>query len=560
MKPWPGHNTPFGVPTAAQLSPAAVALVRVSGAKADDVLLQMTQRLDLKRDDTEFHGGFDDDDEVNITNMDDTSDQHIRSDQPRNIIHARHQAHIPPPRLMQLCSLYHPETHAILDHHAMVVRFPGPKSFTGEDVVEFHIHGGPAVVASVMDALMSCGPGIRPATPGEFTKRAFLRGKMDLTQVEGLSDLLHAETEVQRKLAVAAASGIGKEMCQQWRHQCIRCMAAVEAVIDFGEDDIGPTETARVLHDCEHIVRDIWYEIEKQLHVIPRGEIVQQGFRVVLVGPPNVGKSSLLNALTRRNAAIVSPISGTTRDIIESAVEIRCHKVILTDGAGIHDGSNDAIEQEGIQRIMDAARAAHILVRVTDIYYDDMDEEIAGRPFDRIVGGNGRVDDKQQVEGRSLDTTIGDDRNNETCHRIQEGTTSEPYATPIIHVVNKIDLIKDRNSCTQQTHTPRRLYISCMTGDGIDEMVLRLADLMDSMIQQTDTLTAPASFLFHRSRHQHHMRQCIQALERFLQFKDSLELAAEELRTACTELGHITGAIETNDILDSIFTEFCIGK
>ena len=231
---------------------------------------------------------------------------------------------LPPPRKAHLATLHHPRTSTPLDT-ALCLRFPAPHSATGEDVVELHLHGGPAVVRSVAEAL-SCIPGLRPADPGEFTRRAFQSGKLDLTAVEGLSDLLAADTEAQRSQALALAGGAARKQCELWRTRLIRCLSRVEAVIDFGEDEeIGDTVAAAVVDDVIALRK----ELEMHVEASTGGEIVRQGIRVALLGAPNAGKSSLLNALAGREAAIVSSIPGTTRDVLEVSLDMHGYKVCV---------------------------------------------------------------------------------------------------------------------------------------------------------------------------------------------------------------------------------------
>ena len=229
---------------------------------------------------------------------------------------------LPPPRVAHLATLRHPITRALLDS-AICLRFPSPKSATGEDVLELHTHGGPATVRAVADAL-STVPGVRPAEPGEFTRRAFQLGRLDLTEIEGLADLLAADTDAQRVQALAAAGGAARRQCDAWRMTLLRCLAHVEAVIDFGEDEeIADDVAAGVIPT----IATLKNELEMHLKAASGGEIVREGVRVALVGPPNAGKSSLLNALAGREAAIVSNIPGTTRDLLEVVLDLGGYKV-----------------------------------------------------------------------------------------------------------------------------------------------------------------------------------------------------------------------------------------
>jgi len=419
-------------------------------------------------------------------------------------------------------SLYHPflEDHTngakrVLDYQAMVVFFKQPRSFTGEDVVEFHVHGGRGVVQGVLDALMSFGNHIRPAEPGEFTKRAFQNGKMDLTQIEGLGDLLSCQTAAQRDVALASATGLGKDIVARWRISLIRCIASIEAVIDFGEDDIEPGDVNAVLERAREAADGLYNEIQAHVGAAPRTEMINEGIRVVLVGPPNVGKSSLLNALVGRQAAIVSHHAGTTRDVIETVLDVNGHRVVIQDGAGIRDALDDDIEKEGISRILHAAKHAHILVVMSS---HDMDHDDGFQNLTELVDA----------------------------------------APCVLYVKNKMDLAGD--AAAKSTHGEETL-ISCRTGFGISTLI----NAMEKAVKQLTASpplphgTTPMPPVLHRKRHLRHLDNAAHALERFKQLT-ALELAAEELRMAAQELDRITGHIDVEDILDTIFTEFCIGK
>lgn len=402
----------------------------------------------------------------------------------------------------------------LLDHQAMVVHFKQPHSFTGEDVVEFHVHGGRGVVQGVLDALMSFGNHVRPAEPGEFTKRAFQNGKMDLTQIEGLGDLLSSQTAAQRDVALASATGLGKEIVRRWRKSLITCIASIEAVIDFGEDDIEPDDINHVLERAREAADGLYHDIQAHIQAAPRTEMIKEGIRAVLVGPPNVGKSSLLNALVGRQAAIVSHHAGTTRDVIETALDVHGHKVVIQDGAGIRDVLDDDIEKEGISRILHAAKHAHILIVMSSFGMDHGFENLA-----------------ELVDG----------------------------APCVLYVKNKIDLSADNAPLIECSGRQERL-ISCKTGHGMDSLINDMAQavkqLTASPIAHGTTSMPP---VLHRKRHLRHLHNAALALDRFRQMT-ALELAAEELRMAAREVERITGDIDVEDILDSIFTEFCIGK
>ncbi|XP_066460606.1 tRNA modification GTPase GTPBP3, mitochondrial isoform X3 [Eleutherodactylus coqui] len=251
---------------------------------------------------------------------------------------------LPPPRQVKLASILCPKSGELLDR-GLVIWFSGPHSFTGEDCCEYHVHGGPAVVSGVLQALGSLEM-LRPAEPGEFTKRAFQNGKLDLTEVEGLGDLIHAETEAQRRQALRQMSGELGQVYQRWSRQLMRALAHIEAFIDFSEDD---NVEEGVLLAVDEVVEKLQKELEEHLGDNRRGERLRDGVQVVLTGATNAGKSSLLNVISQKPTAIVSAIPGTTRDVVEAALNIGGYPVILSDTAGLRD-SEDPIEKEGVRR------------------------------------------------------------------------------------------------------------------------------------------------------------------------------------------------------------------
>ncbi|XP_064325592.1 tRNA modification GTPase GTPBP3, mitochondrial isoform X2 [Phalacrocorax carbo] len=254
---------------------------------------------------------------------------------------------LPPPRVLALRCIRDPATAEPLDR-GLVVWFPGPQSFTGEDCAELHVHGGPAVVSGVLRALGRL-PGLRPAEPGEFTRRAFRRGKLDLTAAEGLGDLIRAETEAQRRQALRQMEGELGRLYQRWSETLTQALAHLEAYIDFSEDDNVEEE---VLSQVDATVRALEQEIGAHLRDGRRGELLRGGVHAVIAGPPNVGKSSLLNLLCQRPAAIVSPVAGTTRDVVEVALNVGGYPLVLSDTAGLRD-TTDPVEQEGVSRARD---------------------------------------------------------------------------------------------------------------------------------------------------------------------------------------------------------------
>ena len=373
----------------------------------------------------------------------------------------------------------------------LVLWFPAPRSVTGEDVAEFHLHGGRAVVSGVMAALR--GLGLRLAEPGEFTRRAFLNGKLDLTQAEAIADLAAAETEAQRRQALRQLDGALGEFYRGWAQRLLRALAHLEAAIDFPDEELPPEIEGRVAAEAEALAG----EIEAHLADSHRGERLRDGIAIAIVGPPNAGKSSLLNQLARREAAITSPIAGTTRDVIEVAIDLAGYPAVLADTAGLRE-SADAIEQEGLRRALARAEAADLRLYVFDA----------------------------------------------TMPEAANGAAAWPGPNTIV-VANKTDLGDSRVPSGS-------LPVSSLTGDGIAGLVTTLAERIAARYDGA----APA---LTRARHREALEDAATALRRSLA-ADLPELRAEDLRLAWRSLGRITGHAEIEDLLDVIFAEFCLGK
>lgn len=265
------------------------------------------------------------------------------------------------PRFAHLRNFYHPSTNELIDR-GLLLWFPGPNSFTGEDCCEFQVHGGPAIVSAVYSALNTL-KSVRPANPGEFTKRAFWSNKLDLTEVEGLAELIHAETEVQRKQALLQANGALSKLYNQWRSKILKLIAHVEAYIDFAEDeDIEPDTLIRVHRAVHELIR----EIEIFLKDARQGQMRQYGVKLVILGEPNVGKSSFMNHICREPISIVANVAGTTRDIIEKPFNIAGYPVLIADTAGLRSHTNDPIESEGMSRATNYAKTADFVILMID--------------------------------------------------------------------------------------------------------------------------------------------------------------------------------------------------
>jgi tRNA modification GTPase len=408
---------------------------------------------------------------------------------------------LPEPRKAALIQLRDPSTNDVIDE-ALGLWFPAPHSETGEDVAELQVHGGPAVIAGVLDVLGTI-EGCRLAEVGEFTRRAFENGRLDLTAVEGLADLIAAETPAQRRLAYRQLKGLIGDRAEAWRRRLIEALALVEARIDFSdeadvpEDLLGPAiYAAQQLHD----------EIAALLAEGRRGERLREGLIVAIAGPPNAGKSTLFNRLARREAAIVSPYAGTTRDVIEVHLNLDDFPVTLLDTAGIRE-STDPVEKEGVKRARERAAAADLVLWVVDV----------------SAGGRLAGDDNSPIGG------------------------VESW-----FVANKLDLTDEIKSELTFTHS-----ISAVSGKGMDGLLAALASYARDFFAGTE------SAVISRARHRRALEETAAALRRALDeagHKDHEELIAEELRAAATALGRLTGRVDVEDILDVIFRDFCIGK
>ncbi len=412
---------------------------------------------------------------------------------------------LPTPRHATLVRLVHPETKTPLDD-ALVLWFPAPNSFTGEDTAELHLHGGIAVCAAVLEALGHVD-GLRTAEAGEFARRAFINGKLDLTQVEGLADLIASETEAQRKQALQQAEGALGSLYDDWRERLLRALALVEAVLDFAEEEL-PDDIVRQAMDA---VRDVLAEMQKHLKDDRAGERLRSGLRLAIVGPPNAGKSSLMNALAKRDAAIVSDIAGTTRDVVEVHLDLAGYPLLVADTAGLRragDSSGDTIELEGVKRARAWAAAADIKLCVFD-----------GAALPELDGETlGLIDD---------DTLVA---------------------------INKSDM---SDKMPDTVSGKPALALSVKTGDGIDVLLDALARDVVARCEGAGGAPVPT-----RHRHREHLSACVENLERFVgdERRGADELGAEDLRLAVRNLGRITGRVDVEELLDLIFSEFCIGK
>jgi tRNA modification GTPase len=445
------HDTIFALSSGRP--PAAIAVIRISGPRAGSALEQLTGR-------------------------------------------------VPQPRRATLARVRDPATGEMIDE-GLALWFPGPSSETGEDIAELQVHGGRAVIAGVLAALGKLD-GLRPAEAGEFTRRAFEHGRMDLTAVEGLADLVAAETQAQRRQAYQQLKGLLGERAESWRQRLIEALALIEAGIDFSDEEDVPKEAmARALD----LIRPLAEEISQAS--AGQGERLREGLRVAIAGPPNAGKSTLFNRLARREAAIVSPFPGTTRDVLEVHLDLGGYPVTVLDTAGIRE-SDDPIEREGVRRASEQAANADLTLWVLDA---------TAMPAPGPEGRSGGV------------SWI---------------------------VVNKIDLLAPEDITKLESRFGKELTVhllSSRTQVGVDQLLNALARFAESFFTAEPALVT-------RERQRAHLRETVQALcgAQCAARDGAEEIVAEQLRLATRALGKLLGRVDVENILDVIFRDFCIGK
>jgi tRNA modification GTPase len=399
---------------------------------------------------------------------------------------------LPPPRMAAVRRLSNTNGDAI--DQALVLWFPEPVSATGEDIAEFHLHGGRAIIDAVLQALAAM-PGLRVAEPGEFTRRAVENGKIDLTRAEALADLIDAETPAQQRQALRQYQGALAELYEDWRTRLIAALAWAEAAIDFADEDLPPDLERRLRTPVE----TLHAEMQRHLDDSRRGEITREGLFLTIIGAPNAGKSSLLNALARRDIAIISEIPGTTRDILETRLDLAGYVVHVADTAGLRE-TKDAIESEGVRRALHRAAASDMTVLVLD-----------GSAADPYAGLNG-----------------------------------DAVARATFTVWNKRDLAWP---------LPRDgIRISAKTGAGLDSLIANISQEVRARLERPRE--APPMT---RARHRENVAAAAEALARALR-QDQSELIAEDLRLSLRAIGRLTGRVDIEELLDTVFRDFCIGK
>jgi tRNA modification GTPase len=407
---------------------------------------------------------------------------------------------IPKPRMATFRKINYINTSELIDE-GIIIWFPGPESYTGEDMAEIHVHGGKAVVLALQREIAKI-KNCRLAEAGEFTKLAFQNGKINLLKAESIADLISAETEIQRLQAIKIMKGKSSLKFNELREKLLKLLSFVEAKIDFPEEDLPEENLKKIKKDS----LDVLKEINKILNDQKVGEIIREGFKIAIVGPTNAGKSSLLNNLSNREAAIVSEIAGTTRDVVETHLNIDGYPVIISDTAGIRD-SKDEIEKKGIKLSLKKAENADLKLVV--------------------------------VEAKSIDLS---------------GFLSDLLKNNAILVVNKSDLLKEK--LDSEISKFNHVLISLKDNLNIDKLISKIKNyLKEKFISEEDILIT-------RERHRQHLVQCAEHLKNFSDKNDKKDFdkAAEDLRLATRHLGMIVGKVDVEEILGSIFNDFCIGK
>ena len=407
---------------------------------------------------------------------------------------------LPSPRVATLKKFNKIDTNELIDE-GVIIWFPGPNSYTGEDLAEFHVHGSRAVISALHSSISKI-KNCRLAEPGEFTKIAFQNGKINLLKAESIADLVSSETEIQRKQAIKIMSGKSSDQFNSWREKLLKILSHIEAKIDFPDEDL-PKD---ILSEIQKTSDQVSSEIEKILDDQKVGERIREGFKIAIVGPINAGKSSLLNYLSKRDVAIVSEIAGTTRDVIETHLNLDGYPVVVSDTAGIRDSKNE-IEKKGIKLALNRAEDADLKLVI--------------------------------IDAKNVDFT---------------GVLKDLVDENAILVVNKSDLLN--GNLNENLKKYDHVLISIKNNSNLDKLILKIKSKLENKF------LSHGDILITRERHRQHLEQCINHLQNFKSKNGSEEFdkAAEDLRLATRHLGMIVGKVDVEEILGSIFNDFCIGK
>ena len=409
-------------------------------------------------------------------------------------------ASIPEPRVATLRKINKINTSELIDE-GIILWFPGPDSYTGEDMAEFHIHGSKAVIDALHSSISQI-ENCRLAEPGEFTKLAFQNGKINLLKAESIADLISAETEIQRQQAIKIMDGQSSKTFNNLREKLLKILSNIEAKIDFPDEDL-PQD---ILNNTKKISSEVILSIKKILNDQRVGERIREGFKIAIIGPTNAGKSSLLNLLSNRDVAIVSEVAGTTRDVIETHLNIEGYPVVVSDTAGIRDSKNE-IEKKGIKLALDKAENADLKLII--------------------------------IDAKSIDF---------------KGVLKELLDEKAILVVNKSDLLKE--DLSSEIKNFEHVLISVKNNFNVEDLIIKIKNkLKNKFITSEDILIT-------RERHRQHLEKCLNYLKRFEEKNEAQDFdkAAEDLRLATRHLGMIVGKVDVEEILGSIFNDFCIGK
>ena len=407
---------------------------------------------------------------------------------------------LPDPRVATLKKFNKNGSKELIDE-GVIIWFPAPNSYTGEDLAEFHVHGSRAVI-NAMHLAISKVKNCRLAEPGEFTKRAFQNGRINLLKAESIADLIFSETEIQRKQAIKIMNGKSSDKFDSWREKLLKILSYIEAKIDFPDEDL----PKNIINEIQETSHEVLEEIKKTLNDQKVGERIREGFKIAILGPPNSGKSSLLNYLSRRDVAIVSEVAGTTRDVIETHLNLDGYPVIVSDTAGIRNSKNE-IEKKGIKIALKRAEDADLKLVI--------------------------------VSARNVDFT---------------SILKKLLSKNAILVVNKSDLIKGK--LNRKFKNYEHILISIKKDLNLNKLIVKIKSKLKNKF------TTFEDILITRERHRQNLLNCVQHLEKFKKKKSAQDLdkAAEDLRLATRHLGMIVGKVDVEELLDSIFNDFCIGK
>jgi len=407
---------------------------------------------------------------------------------------------LPRPRVATLRKFNKNGEKKLIDE-GVILWFPAPNSYTGEDLAEFHVHGSRAVI-NAMHLAISKIKNCRLAEPGEFTKRAFQNGRINLLKAESIADLISSETEIQRKQALKIMSGKSSDRFNSWRDNLLKALSYIEAKIDFPDEDL----PKNIINKIQKTSSDVLKEIKKVLNDQKVGERIREGFKIAILGPPNSGKSSLLNYLSKRDVAIVSEVAGTTRDVIETHLNLDGYPVIVSDTAGIRSSKNE-IEKKGIKIALKRAEDADLKLVI--------------------------------VSAKNVDFT---------------SVLKNLMKKNAILVVNKSDLVKGKLNSKFKKYAP--VLISIKKNSNLNKLILKIKSKLKNKF------TTNEDILITRERHRQNLINCVQHLEQFQKKKSDLDFdkAAEDLRLATRHLGMIVGKVDVEELLGSIFNDFCIGK